>query len=59
MTNQEKNLKRIISERKWNSNNLNTEEDLEFFDEEITQGFYEDLKSSPEDNKFYHGWNWC
>ena len=25
MTNQEKDLKRIISERKWNSNNLNTD----------------------------------
>lgn len=34
-------------------------EDLEFFedsDEEIQQGYYEDLKVSPADNKFYYGW---
>ena len=36
-----------------------TLEDLEFFGEEIEQGFYEDLKSVPEDNKFYYGWDWC
>lgn len=34
-------------------------EDLEFFedfDEGIQQGYYEDLKVSPADNKFYYGW---
>lgn len=30
---------------------------LEDFDEEIQQGYYEDLKVSPADDKFYYGWD--